>query len=217
MDSTISPASVPQRKPVKALSHALLWLVWGFFFGGIGLVFFFLSTPRGDQVATATGTVTSVLWVSDEHDACAFSYRFNVDGKGYSDKTRYGSSNICKLSTGNEVEIRYNPSNPDESSYVDTSVAVFSLFFIVPGSIVFVIGIFNVARWLRHRRKGDLDGDGWEYDARPATDEQMRLIENGFYELGQFYQPSTRRPTQAQAREILQKIDRQLEQTKRRP
>jgi hypothetical protein len=44
----------------------------------------------------------------------------------------------------------------------------------------------------------------------------MRLIENGFRELGQFYQPPAKRPTQAAARETLDRINQQLEQAKRR-
>jgi len=57
-------------------------------------------------------------------------------------------------------------------------------------------------------KTGDATGDGLYNDGSPATDEQMKLIENGFRELGRFHELK-KRPNQAEAREILDEINKQ--------
>ncbi len=65
-----------------------------------------------------------------------------------------------------------------------------------------------------NRKRADMNGDGLAGDLEPATEAQMILIENGFRSLGQFYVRPKRRLTQAEARETLDRIQQQVQDTK---
>jgi len=90
-----------------------------------------------------------------------------------------------------------------------------SIFSTIIGVFPLAIGIRGLVALGKSAQSDDLDGDGIGYDRCTATKEQMRLIEHGMRELGQFYKPPRKRPNQMQARETLRHIQQQLDRRKR--
>jgi hypothetical protein len=86
----------------------------------------------------------------------------------------------------------------------DTEIpsAIVGLIFIVIGLIPSSIGLLSIRAAFLSRKAIDLDNDGIGDDGLPATPEQLRQIEAGFRDAGQFYMPR-KKMTQGEAREIL--------------
>ncbi|HMS92767.1 MAG TPA: DUF3592 domain-containing protein [Candidatus Saccharibacteria bacterium] len=169
--------------------------------------------------ATTEGTVTGIerdhMADSDgsSMDTCQVLYEFSLDGKQYSGKSIMSSSTYCGISRGSTVNVSYKADNPASNHYHDSgdlNFIIFGTVFTVIGLVPFVMGVSALVAVRKSSQHEDIDGDGLHGDMNPATDEQMRLIEAGFRQLGQFYTPPSRRPTQSEARETLRQIQTQL-------
>lgn len=185
-------------------------------FGLLGLR---AATPHS---ATADGTITKII--EDQHTntdgssslTCTFGYTFNVAGQSYKGIRSMGSSAYCGFSEGAVVKINYNPDDPVDNSYASSNddaeafVSRFNTMFAVSGIAMSVIGIGGLLLLGRVKKISDLDGDGMDNDQKPASEAQMKLIENGFRELGQFYVRPSRTIKQGEARETLTRINEQL-------
>lgn len=143
---------------------------------------------------------------------CSPTYRFTVDSKEYSRRSDSYSDSNCDAQAGQSLSVKYDPKSPSDSVPA-SDVSGFAVYapaiFIIVGLVPVIIGsvlLFSARKW---HKTADNDGDGLNNDALPATNEQMKLIENGMHDLGQFYAPS-KRPTQAEARETLRSIQDQL-------
>ena len=98
--------------------------------------------------------------------------------------------------------------------FFSISTFIGGLMFTVFGSVPLGMGIWMLAGARKARKDDDADGDGLQGDRRPATAAQIKLIETGFRELGQYYKQPRKRMTQAQAREALRDIKEQLDRRK---
>jgi len=88
------------------------------------------------------------------------------------------------------------------------------LWFMIPfglGSIFFVAILIVIIKVFItvSRRLSDTDGDGLANDDKPATAEQKKLIQEGFRKIGVHHEVK-KGLTQAEARETLREIDKQL-------
>jgi len=151
---------------------------------------------------------------------CTIHYKYTVDGRTFTqEETQYDEN--CSLAAGESIQIRYDPNNPASSyfantNYVGGSASVMLVGLLgLPGIFMLLIGSFGLFAISRSYRSGDFDNDGVPGDLLPATKEQMKLIENGMRELGQFYTPK-KRLNQMEARQILERISKQMEENKRR-
>ncbi len=89
-----------------------------------------------------------------------------------------------------------------------------SIISLMTALVPVFLGVMILVLIRLNRKRSDLNGDGLAGDLEPATEAQMILIENGFRSLGQFYVHPKRRLTQAEARETLDRIQQQVQDTK---
>jgi hypothetical protein len=82
---------------------------------------------------------------------------------------------------------------------------IFFLPFIIVPVLIAVVFVC-ILRVIKH---ADHDGDGLSGDAKPATPEQKKLIQEGFRRLGVHHEVK-KKLTQAEARETLREIDQKL-------
>lgn len=67
-------------------------------------------------------------------------FRYNVDGETYVKKSVNGSK-FCKFKIGEEVEVKYNPKNPDKYYVKGTSSKIFfALIWLIVGIPIIVLG-----------------------------------------------------------------------------
>ena len=180
--------------------------------------------------------------LSDINKFCYLSYKVTLDGKEYEEKDTGDTHDFCHLEAGDTLKIKYLKSDPRKHVVAsefeigqmtvteseigwttttepgsDGSVGPNPLVFIAPFAVVFVIVFVIIMTNAAHigrvvkDRLSDVDGDGLANDNKPATAEQKKLIQEGFRKLG-VYHDVKKRMTQAQARETLREIDRQLKQ-----
>jgi hypothetical protein len=177
----------------------------GLVFLAMGLATIFIDRPSGTQTASAVGQISNI---QQGEKSCWVAYDFVVDGQQYTGSTSFGSSDFCRLRIQDSVEIHYDPAHPTDNSWYEPKRSSSSLWggliFAAFGAFGLVVGLLNLIRF----KTGDATGDGLYNDGSPATDEQMKLIENGFRELGRFHELK-KRPNQAEAREILDEINKQ--------
>ena len=98
---------------------------------------------------------------------------------------------------GSTVSVQYNPSDPTHNSVDRNSNGIFGLIFIIPGLAMFCVALTGLIKLHRSNR-----------DKRRATSAQMELIQNGFQELGDFWEP--RHMTQAEANDVIADINQRL-------
>lgn len=91
---------------------------------------------------------------------------------------------------------------------------IYSIISLMTALVPVFLGVMILVLIRLNRKRSDLNGDGLAGDLEPATEAQMILIENGFRSLGQFYVRPKRRLTQAEARETLDRIQQQVQDTK---
>lgn len=193
----------------------------------IGLPFMLIGIIGGipqlinHRSASTDGQVTKVIESqSTDSDGtrsttCTLGYTFDVDGKSYANTTGMSSNTYCGLSEGTTAKINYNPDDPTDNAYSDGlfSVVFFGIFAAV-GLTMFGAGLLAFIKLGKSKKSADMDGDGMDNDLKPASEEQMKLIENGFRTLGQFYVRPNHSITQAEARETLNRIQQQIENEK---
>lgn len=216
--NTISPQTVRRFGRGIGRVVGIMMILFSFPFVAVG-VFSIIGALSSVGDATTEGTVTGIERDymtdsdGDRSQVCQVLYEFSLDGKQYSGRSGVSSNTYCGIREGSTVRVSYKADNPTNNTYRDSgdiSFIVFGGIFTVVGMIPFVIGLSALVAVSRSKRHEDLDGDGLHGDSKPATEEQMRLIEAGFRQLGQFYTRPSRRPTQAEARETLRQIQVQL-------
>jgi hypothetical protein len=184
----------------------------------------FLLVPAGQASATlhrgyalADGTVTGIRpFISGLQSPCHIAYEVFLDGSAHSGEDI--SHDFCHLEVGDMIKIKYLESDPRRhevaSSHTIANMTSTSmsfdmgdsnfLFFAIPiGLVVVFIIVVAVKGVIIKGAMSGVNGD------KPATVEQKKLIQEGFRKLGVFHDVK-KRMTQAQARETLQEIDRQL-------
>jgi len=177
-----------------------------------------------DGYALADGTVTNVRPFGMSSNPCYVSYEVILNDNTYSGENI--SHDFCHLEIGDTVKIKYLKSDPRKHEVAsesqikqmapeDENVGVFGIIFgflfIVPFLIGPIIPIIIIVMVVRRFRGSDRDGDGLGNDNKPATAEQKKLIQEGFRKLG-IHHEVKKKLTQAQARETLREIDKQLKQ-----
>lgn len=103
--------------------------------------------------ATTTATVVSVTQPtsntssSNSNDSsgesCTASAKYTVSGKEYTQTSSSGSSNACSLTTGQTIEINYNPNNPAAWAYDLNTIKTVLKIFPVVGAIVAATSLFT--------------------------------------------------------------------------
>ena len=186
-----------------------------------------------DGYALTDGIVTDIQpWspMSNIKDICKISYDVTISDKNYSEKDADDTHDFCHLEIGDTIKIKYLKSDPRKHAVASEfeiknmskedggmhagfgSNMPNPLFFIAPFVLVFIIILAMVIKTFTQvgRRMSDIDGDGLANDDKPATAEQKKLIQEGFRKLG-VYHDVKKKMTQAEARETLREINKQLE------
>ncbi|MCL2095196.1 hypothetical protein FWH13_03720 [Candidatus Saccharibacteria bacterium] len=179
-----------------------------------------------DRYALTEGIVTERTMISGEPSSsnfCYISYNVTIDGQEFSGRND-GLSDFCFLEVGDAIWIKYLKSDARRheiaSSFEIESMkrdegGVFGgrdglpVLMFVPFIVVFVIAVTVILMGIKRGRKMGISGDGSIDDGRPATAEQKKLIQEGFRRLG-IHHEVKKKLTQAEAREILNEIDRKL-------
>jgi len=184
--------------PITGIVVSLLIIAFGVFG-------YFIEGLHNNYDGRTVGEITQVTHADDGY--CTFQYTFSVGDETFRGNDSEFGSTCSKLQVDYMITIAYDTDNPKFNS------AEYGLAGI--GMVVFVtltgLGILAlcIARLVYIHRHTDTTGDGIG-DNRPATKEQMKLIENGMRELGQFYMKPKRRPTHEQAKQIIKKINAQI-------
>jgi len=155
----------------------------------------------------AIGEVTRIYPI-DDNNYCAFSYTFKVGSEIYSGNGAEYGSNCSILKVGTKITVAYNSDDPQfNSSKYDKGADLGMVFFFE----ILGFGILTacIARLYYIHRNLDTTGDGIG-DNMPATDEQMKTIENGMRELGQFYAIPKKRLSHEQAKQAIDNINKQI-------
>ena len=182
--------------------------------------------------ALADGTVTNVRgFTPTSTTTCYIAYEITLDDKTYTGENI--SQDFCHLEVGDTIKIKYleadsrkheiaseweigqmTPAEPQEGL---SGIGGWSgpgpnpIFFLIPFGAIFITVIaafiFNFKNI--KKRLSDHDGDGLMNDDKPATAEQRKLVQEGFRKLGVYHDPK-KKMTQAQARETLREIEKQL-------
>lgn len=143
--------------PRKTGSPWLL-LVVGLVFFGIGIVLLINSPAevkkQQEKVDTYVKTIGNVDDVDSEYDSLDEEYEYEytvsyeVDGKVYYAHLQTTSD---RYSTGDDIEVRYNPKNPRQVIWDASAKAVYGMpimggIFTAMGALASIIGIKNVCK-----------------------------------------------------------------------
>lgn len=192
---------------VVASFHAFFLIIFGLFFtlGGFLPLITNIQSLSLDKEATAIVAQVNQHRNSDGDLRCTANFSYKIGEHSY-----IGESNKCGLAKGQQIKIKYNSNNPEESSFASESFEGFVIgaLFSLIGVIIMIIGIVILTSKRKRSLNSDKDGDGLMNDSKPATKEQKLLIETGFRDLGVFHQISDS-ITQAEAREIIKNIEAQ--------
>jgi len=136
--------------------------------GGIvmGIIFMLIPTIVGnisgikDMTSTTSATVVSV---GNNSDSCSLTVNYFIDGREYTKQSSMSSSNYCSLSSGQTININYNPTNPGSWAYevkmINNIVKIFflaGLIVLISNIITFFIRLFSIIfgwKLLRDGRK----------------------------------------------------------------
>lgn len=120
----------------------------------VGLVFVFGSTFFGKafgintMTATTTAEVVSVsqptqISGNDSGSSCTVTAKYTVDGKGYSQTASSSSSSACSLTSGETININYDPNKPGAWAYDLATVKMILAIFPIVGIIVSIVSLFT--------------------------------------------------------------------------
>lgn len=172
-----------------------------------GIFGFFYKKFADGQDGRAIGKITWVSEVNGDRD-CSFKYTFEVDSVTFDGGgTEYGSDCLAVEASGT-ITVAYNTGNPADNSAEYDQKADFAVVVMLE-IVGFGILIACIARLRYIHLNFDTTGDGIG-DNRPATDEQMKTIENGMRELGQFYAIPKKRLSHEQAKQAISNINQQI-------
>ncbi|MDR0957106.1 MAG: hypothetical protein LBM09_00820 [Candidatus Nomurabacteria bacterium] len=116
--------------------------------------------------------------------------------------------NCSEIKASGTVAVTYNTDDPQNNS-PRHGQAEWRSTVVMLETIGFGILIACIVRLRYIHRNFDATGDGIG-DNRPATNEQMKIIENGMRELGQFYAIPSSRLTHEQAKQAIDNINQQI-------
>lgn|GEM_PF-3696331 len=174
-----------------------------------GIIGFFIEGFSKGYDAETVGEVLNVRPAEGRY--CTFEYEFSVNSKTYRGNDEEYGSNCSKLMPGYKITVVYKTSDPEFNATKYNQVGL--------GMVVFFefigLGILTacIVRLRYIHRNLDTTGDGIG-DHAPATAEQMKIIENGMRELGQFY-AMPKRLTHEQAKQAINNINEQIANMKR--
>lgn len=214
-DSPNQPSLITTNISRKIIRVAL-WLLLGMFtlpafvLMLIGGVFTFTSFQSLAYTAETEGLVTTV---TKDHDpdlgtTCQLSYQFTVGGNAYTGTSDISSNTYCSKQAGSKIPVKYDPQMPSKNTHSNATPLVIGIAFLAIG-LVFVVGIIvGIIMLIRSSKRDDRNNDGLFNDDMPATAAQLKLIESGMRDLGEFWKP--RKMTQGEARETIDAINRKL-------
>ena len=142
----------------KMTGSPWLLLVMGLAFFGIGIVLLINSPAevkkQQEKVDTYIKTIGNVDDVDSEYDSLDEEYEYEytvsyeVDGKVY---YAHLQTKTDKYSTGDDIEVRYNPKNPRQVIWDASATSVYGApimggMFTVLGALASILGIRNVCK-----------------------------------------------------------------------
>ncbi|MDR1187648.1 MAG: DUF3592 domain-containing protein [Bifidobacteriaceae bacterium] len=145
-----------------SIGSAIFMILFGLGFMAGGLFFIQMMKPGENQTAEAEGYVTALnRHRSTDTDggtstSCSIDYAFEVAGETYEGSSSVGSSSYCSYGRGKRIDIRYDPADPWDSSYLDKSVsgAIFLWGFVAVGAVISGFGVRGGVKAIRGRRSG---------------------------------------------------------------
>lgn len=220
-----NPSPPPSINPsVRFAGNTILRLVRNAFLGVIGfnaLVFLFIGgaftasnyasiayTAKSEAQITAVTFDTVEPSDTDRADTCSLAYTFTVNKKTYSGASTVSTPGNCVRPVGSNIAIKYDSQQPANSAVDDASSLYIGGSFVIVGLLLLIAFVVGIILSVRHAKREDRNNDGLANDGMPATSAQIKLIENGMRELGEFYTP--RAMTQSEARETINEINKKL-------
>ncbi len=100
------------------------------------------STTTATVVGVSQPSTTSnVNDNSDSGGSCTLQAKYTVNGKEYTQTAQSGSSSACALTTGQTIEVNYDPNNPGAWAYDLNTVKTVLKIFPIVGAIVAVTSL----------------------------------------------------------------------------